>query len=436
MNIVNYLILLWRLVRYYISEFRKLVLYYTVESDIIKKQQSINKELEKKLKEKEVINVCFFVLDDSIWKYAEIYHLMLEHDRFNPCLVVTPFMTFSEEDRMTMMEKTFAAFDNRGYNVIRSYDKEKGTWLNIMDTIKPDIVFYTNPYEVINKQEYYIKKLSTVLSCYISYGYMLERYRWEYDLLFHNLLWLQFSESEENHLISSRMMRTKGSNNIVTGYPLFDTFCIKGLSKDVWKIKDPAVKRIIWAPHHLLDSRGVSNFFSYYEVMFEIAEKYKGKIQIAFKPHPLLIQKLYSWPGWGKERTDQYYKKWACLIENGQYEYGDYTDLFLGSDAMIHDCMAFTLEYLYTLKPALFLDRKNSKKNKGKLKYNKTGLEAYRVHYHAYNTDDIYNFIENIILGGHDPLYIQRKEFFDRNLLPPNGKSVAQNVMDILTSYL
>lgn len=427
--------LLGRLLRHYLSLFRSFVLYHTVEPGMIRKQQCLNKILEKELKKKDIINVCFFVLDDSIWKYDDIYRLMMQHERFNPCLLVTPFMTFNEIDRIEMMERTFTVFENRGYNVIRSYDKKNATWLNVMDVIKPDIVFYTNPYEVINKEEYYIKKLSTVLSCYISYGYMLEKYRWEYDLLFHNLLWLQFSESQENHQISSRLMRTNGTNNVVTGYPLYDTICIKGCSKDVWKIKDPRIKRIIWAPHHLVDSRGVSNFFSYFEIMFDLAQKYEGKIQVAFKPHPLLIQKLYNWPGWGKEKTDQYYQKWADL-KNGQYECGDYIDLFLGSDAIIHDCMSFTIEYLYTLKPALFLDRKNSKKNIGKLKYNKTGLESYRMHYHAYTSNDIYNFIDKVVLGGNDSLYLDRKDFFNKNLLPPNGKSVANNVMDVLTSYL
>lgn len=435
MNILNRLKLLGRLYRHYLSVFRAFLLYHTIEPGIITKQQSLNKELERKLKGKSIINVCFFVLDDSIWKYDGIYQLMMKHERFNPCLVVTPFMTFSETDRIELMEKTFSAFDNKGYHVFRSYDKNKDVWLDIMDVIKPDIIFYTNPYEAINKKEYYIKKISNVLSCYISYGYMLERYRWEYDLLFHNLLWLQFSESNENHIISSCLMRTKGTNNIVTGYPLYDTFCLKGIEKDVWKIKDPTVKRIIWAPHHSIDKKGISNFISYFEVMFELAEKYKDRIQIAFKPHPLLIQKLYNWPDWGKERTDQYYQKWNDL-ENGQYEHGDYVDLFLASDAMIHDCMSFTIEYLYTLKPVLFLDRKFNKNGKGKLKYNKTGLNSYKLHYHAYTSEDIYDFIEAVVCKGNDCLFEQRKDFFDQNLLPPNGKSVADNVMDILTNYL
>ena len=66
-----------------------------------------------------------------------------------------------------------------------------------------------------------------------------------------------------------------------------------------------------------------------YDLMIEIALLYKDKVQIAFKPHPLLKEKLIKL--WGAQATDDYYRKWDNL-PNGQLETGDYVDLFKTSD--------------------------------------------------------------------------------------------------------
>ena len=74
-------------------------------------------------------------------------------------------------------------------------------------------------------------------------------------------------------------------------------------------------KRIIWAPHHTIPTAPnlleYSTFLDVAEIMLEIAEEYKEELQIAFKPHPFLLKKLYNI--WGKEQTHAYYGKWAQL---------------------------------------------------------------------------------------------------------------------------
>ena len=87
--------------------------------------------------------------------------------------------------------------------------------------------------------------------------------------------------------------------------------------------------------------------------MLDLAQQYKGKIQIAFKPHPILKQKLYLHPEWGQKKTDKYYQTWQNS-ENTQLESEDYIDLFLTSDAMINSSVSFTAEYLFTGNPGLF----------------------------------------------------------------------------------
>ena len=37
-------------------------------------------------------------------------------------------------------------------------------------------------------------------------------------------------------------------------------------------------------------------------------------------------------------------------------------------------------------------------------------------------------FLENVVLGGNDPMKEQRLAFYNQYLLPPGGKSVAENI--------
>jgi hypothetical protein len=118
--------------------------------------------------------------------------------------------------------------------------------------------------------------------------------KWAYDEGLLNYAWRLFYPNEMYKKIASQLARNKGVNISVTGYPLADDFAEKENNfNDVWKIKDRKIKRIIWAPHHTIEVNN-SSFLANYQFMFDIAQKYIDKIQIAFKPHPLLKAKLYD----------------------------------------------------------------------------------------------------------------------------------------------
>jgi CDP-glycerol glycerophosphotransferase (TagB/SpsB family) len=237
--------------------------------------------------------------------------------------------------------------------------------------------------------------------------------------------------------MAEKYARNKGKNIVVTGYPLFDEFIAKqkNTMNDVWKIKDRNIKRIIWAPHHTIENNenvlGYSCFLLHAQFMFDIASKYKDKIQIAFKPHPLLRSNLYLHSDWGSEKTDGYYQKWRDL-ENGQLEEGEYIDLFLASDAMILDSGSFINEYLFTEKPILFTIRDQSVANK----FNEYGKMAFDKIDKADTLNDIGTYINEVILNGKDPMLETRKIFVREYLLPPNNSSASQNILNYLIREL
>jgi radical SAM superfamily enzyme len=59
--------------------------------------------------------------------------------------------------------------------------------------------------------------------------------------------------------------------------------------------------------------------------MLRLRDEYQDSIVFAFKPHPMMLTKLYR--EWGKDRADAYYRNWA-EGENSFLADGPYIDLF------------------------------------------------------------------------------------------------------------
>ena len=53
---------------------------------------------------------------------------------------------YGEDNMLREMNQAFNAFNKKGYKTVKTL-KDNGTWLNVRNEIKPDIVF-TNPYKL------------------------------------------------------------------------------------------------------------------------------------------------------------------------------------------------------------------------------------------------------------------------------------------------
>lgn len=401
---------------------------------IINQTQYLHAQAIKQIYKKEgAINVVFFALFDSVWKYDQLYHLMDEDSRFNPIILVCPIISYGREDMLLNMEKSSNLFLSRGYNVMPAYNPKTRKYVDVRTELKPDVIFYTNPYKGLIDDRYYIDRYPDILTCYTPYGINeCNEYKIVYDSLLENLVWKHYLGFTNHIRYAKEYSRVKGRNTVYSGFPGVDRFIHPHTpTKDVWKIKDRNIKRIIWAPHHTITDYAFvhySTFLEYCDFMFEMAQKYENNVQIAFKPHPLLRNRLELM--WGKEKTLEYYSKWENL-PNGILNNGAYEDLFLTSDAIIHDSGSFICEYLYTGNPAMFLS--NGKEfNK---RYNDFAQDCLKRYYIGKNKDDIEQFILNIITGT-DSLKKDRHEFIKTALMPPNGKTASENIIDDLINSL
>ena len=360
---------------------------------------------------------------------------MEKDTRFEPVVVVCPYMVYGEETMLREMNQAMTSFKAKGYHVVKTYDENTNKWLDVKKELKPDIIFFTNPHK-LTKDEYYISNYTNYLTCYTPYNFGNSHlYQMMHNQLFHNYLWRLFAETNFHKVLSEKYAANKGINVLVTGFPGTDVFLDPNyIPVNVWKQKDIQIKKIIWAPHHTIDNDksilSYSSFLIYADFMVWMAKQYEGKIQIAFKPHPILINRLYDHPEWGKEKTDAYFNQWKNM-ENGQLVVGDYTDLFLTSDAMIHDSGSFLFEYLYTGKPVLHTNRDDTISER----MNDFGLLAFNLHYHAKNKEDIVAFIGDILMN-KDEKKEERDSFLNSELIPPNQRSASENIYNEIVKQL
>lgn len=400
----------------------------------IKRFKSSQCKAAKRLQGKEKLDVAFILTTLGMWKVDYLFRAMQESPKYHPYIVIIPYSQykgFNKDEIKRTMERTENFVKGLGYEYVIPYDEKNKQWLDIKESFNPDIVFFTSPYKD-HLPQYYIYHFEDVLTCYVPYGfYVVKPYKNNFDFLFHNLVGLHLLETEWHKMKGEQIARNGGYNLFATGYPGTEVFLRKDYrAKDVWKTQPTPKIRLIWAPHHPVDDpHGVSTFLQYYDFMFQMAEKYKDYIQIAFKPHQLLKFKLSL--VWGQEKTDEYYHRWDSL-ENGQLVESSYVDLFLTSDAMIHDCGSFTTEYLFMQKPVMYLVRTEQVDQR----FNDIGKEAFHCHYQGESSEQIEHFITDTLMGGDDPKQADRTAFYDKWLAPKDGLMPSQKIIQTIEGFI
>lgn len=375
----------------------------------------------KRIRKKESIKVLFVVNELPTWKTESLYQAMHAHPRFEPILGVTLSLDMPE-----LRQPLINYCNQKGY---KWADMDMMAYNPIKDVIKPDIIFYEKPYMECYHHRHTLQQHLNSLFCYIFYSsHTIGKSEFIDSNPTIQYCWQHYFESQFAVDACRKDMVTDGKNIIITGFPMYDSLMLP-LSeyKDPWKQDNR--KRIVYAPHHSIGDSfssglGYGTFLENYEFILQLARRYADKVQWIFKPHPGLHRKLVSI--WGKEKTDAYYNEWATM-ECSQICEADYQSLFRHSNAMIHDCSSFQVEYLYTKNPVMYLIKdENQDENR-----NAFGLRAFNLHYKASKHEQIEQFVQNV-LNGIDPMQAEREQFYNECLLPPNGKTACENIINAI----
>lgn len=388
----------------------------------------------KGLKKKRKIKVLFIVVFESVWKYEQLYQRFELNDKYDPLLIIAPYNRkgISDAKLKDEVKDLSFKFKQKGYRVEYSFNLETKEWVKVNELIKPDLVFFTVPYNYTLEQ-FRIESFRNSLCFYTPYAFVvIDRIELHYKSLFYKYLCRYFVETEYHKNYASQFnIRT---NIVVSGYPGLESFKAQ-VQVDVWKLNENSgVKKIIWAPHHTIPGDGAgldySSFMEYYNFMFYLLEYFSGRIQIAFKPHPLLREKLYKHSDWGFDRTEKYYEQWR-EHPYGQLDVGEYSNLFKTSDALIHDCASFLAEYLATGKPSAFLLRNlNSRPS-----FNSVGDILFDVHYKCASQEEIFSFINSVVLERNDEYHEKRMNVVEK-LLIPKKNTPSEYIFEHLQNFL
>ncbi len=378
------------------------------------------KRLIPKVAKRRPVKIMFYVNNLSMWKSDKLLILLNQDDRFDPFVVSFLYSNNSIQDNREIEHDIFTHFSSLGVPVSSGFDFEEYQ-LYPVTNFNADIIFYPQPY--LNK----VKDIPrNVLLSYIPYCFEMEDMKhFFYNTVYQNICWKLFVPSPLHKELKAKYNSNHGSNVVVAGNPLADYFFDGHIpSSENWPLDDPKIKRIIWAPHHSILSYDIldySNFTEIADEMLNIAKKYEGKVQFVFKPHPMLKEKLCNLESWGIQKTEKYYNAWKSL-PNCNYVNGNYVDLFMTSDALIHDCSSFTAEYLYVNKPLMYLTKEGRKKP-----FNAFADACFQVNYHGSSISDIETFIENVI-EGIDPMLEKRTKFINSQLTPKGNETVAGTI--------
>ena len=396
----------------------------------LKNIYAINKVLlNKKILNGEKIKVGFFVIYDSSFPAKPLFEKMLGDEMFEPFIVIIPDTLRGADNLLEQSDKTFDALSKQYRNVYNSYDKNKKIMIDFNENF--DIICTANPYDAMTYKYYQMENLSGthVLPIYIPYGYFTLTYgRKLLQIPLMNYFWKIFVDSDLNYQEYKKYQKIKGANAVVTGYCKMDE-----LAKHKKNPSDR--KRIILAPHHTVsewkDGLELSNFLTYSDFFLELPKLYPD-IDFIFRPHQLLFVNLKKPELWGEEKTKKYLLE---ILSNPNVLYsdgGDYMELFVNSDGIIHDCGSFVAEYLFTENPSCYILRDEEAIEELFLPMGQKCLENY---YKAYQQQDIIDFIDNVIIKGNDPLKEQRVKFVNSEL-KINYPNVAQEILNYIKSEL
>ena len=148
--------------------------------------------LKNKVKNRKKINVAFFAENVPMWKYSGIFELMKTSDFFSPFAVIAPLIKESHEKKLKDRKDLINFFIEKKYYYVDIYSDE-GYVCN--RSLKPDIIFYPQPYDGYLPDGYSYKSYPNSLFCYIPYAIRSTGSRWGYDTNLMNIVWKNFYET-------------------------------------------------------------------------------------------------------------------------------------------------------------------------------------------------------------------------------------------------
>lgn len=386
-------------------------------------QENIDLRLRMKKANGEKINVVFVCHRPPVWESLHsVYDALKEDPHF--CVTIVAIPNKKELPGSWFWHEEYESEGAEEFwkecGCINGYDYETKQWYDLRE-LKPDYVFFQQPYNVFRCLEYQSQSVSKYAKiAYVSY-YALTGFDINYecnpadylrDLSFY---FTQNSDDQKYILNRFKMIGCSVCKAVNTGFPRYDRIRNDSGSSEIWKDKDSF--KIIWTPRWTTNE-GTCHFFEYKDKFVEFCKESED-VEFVFRPHP---QAFREWESRGELSTAER-EKYLEHYRNGRMhldQSGDYLPLLFSSDCLITDISAIMVDYFCTYKPIIYCSTKN---------YNL--LETYSEGVYAVNDWNELIQTVNQLRKGYDPLKGTRKRIVDEYIRAGKGNA-GERIKDIL----
>jgi len=388
-------------------------------------QKEVLKNLIRESKKRKIHVGMYVVYDSSFGGYG-LFEELKKSSEFDVKIVIIPDTSRGNSNLIESYQKTKDFFIKKYGSEFVEDGYKDGEFLDKSNFF--DIIYFANPYDTMVHKLHGIEYVSqkNVLPIYITYGFMVDQYSMQYIIGLKTLAlcWKIFSETRYTTKDYFNYGLYRNWNVVESGYPKLD-------SLSAAKRIECSRKRILICPHHSVDNSifPLSTFLKFQDFYLELPDLFPD-VDFIFRPHPLLFTTMVNKGFWSTEDRDAYLetlKRKNIIYSQG----GDYYDVFVNSDAIIHDCSSFMVEYLYTGKPACFI----LNGNKAYKLFNKLGKACLSFYTVAEEKSDLINFIKRVQSSDVSEYSDRQKKFLKENIML-NYPKASKFVFDYLTESI
>ena len=418
---------------------------YLLLSNYAKKEQ----EIRKKIKTGEKVKVIFFAYSAETFAAEKVMTQMIEDSIYNVKLYIIPDLRLDEHEAVIQYKETYDLLSAKypfalktcdmsvklksqeEYNQEEDFKREnklltkkakceikningilyyeENCFINHKNVMKgSDIIFFPHIQDISFSlyNPYYAVRLN-ILSVYIPheiYPFQFDRNYYKMDNF--NNFWKVFLDSNISFEEYRQYGQCHGINAVVTG-----------LNSDYYCAKHESItnerKKIVVAPYFSIhNGRKMLNKYvleNYGKELFQLPVKYPNIEFIylfsdAFDNMLLNADNaVFSQIDNIKNRLTQYSNVQILGEKN-------YKDILLQSDGIILDSGLLFIEGILSNIPSLYITKDKVMEKK---KFNEIGYYMYEAVYEAENEDEIYSFINNVIINNKDTMKEKRSNILN-----------------------
>ena len=361
------------------------------------------------------IRVLFIVSEISKWKEQKLYEAMEETGDFYPIVGISAWnrqleSACSNEELLKIHQNAEEFFNQLGDRHVRTVIVKDGRRVHIdLKVLKPDIVFYTEPWSPCEGQDpCTVSKfaLTFFASYYVGDYCQLD---WDCHLMVQRLVFGYFCLNETMCEAYEKSLRfvVHSTRFIPTGHPGLDFF-----KEEERNIENKGY--VIYAPHFSFPNPNAPDFGERLSTfdwngreILEYAESHP-EMNWVFKPHPILKEWILDSGFMEQKGLSDYFSRWAKV--GLVCEDGDYQNLFLQSRVMITDSGSFLTEYGATGNPVIHLIC-----NENKMRPIAAVKPVWDTYYKVYDLDSLHSVFKMVLEDGKDPNYDVRQGALSRS---------------------